>query len=62
MPAPAPTPDRPDAALIAYEAELEALVVEWETLDDAWPKGRTAMALLALGAEGDGALIIAGTE
>ncbi len=43
MPTPAPTPEHPDAALIAYEAELEALVVEWNGLDDAWPKGRTAM-------------------
>lgn len=43
MPAPAPTPDHPDAALIGCEAELEALVIEWQLLDDAWPKGRTAM-------------------
>ena len=40
-PATAPTPDHPDAALLAYEAELEALVVEWQILDDAWP-GRGA--------------------
>ena len=38
-----PTPDHPDADLIAYEAELEALVVEWQGLDEAWPKRRTPM-------------------
>jgi hypothetical protein len=35
MSAPAPTPEHPDAALIASEAELEALVIEWNALDDA---------------------------
>ena len=33
----------PDAALIAHEAELEALVLEWQQLDAAWPKGKTPM-------------------
>ncbi len=47
MPAPAPTPDHPDAALIAWEAEIKALVIECNALDDAWPKGRTAKELLA---------------
>ena len=50
---PAPTldtvTDNPDAALLAWEAELEALMVEWADLDDAWPKGKTAMERYEIG-------------
>ncbi len=46
---PAPTPDHPDAALVAWEAELEALVIEWGDLDDVWPKGKTAMERYEIG-------------
>ena len=43
MPATVPTADSLDAALLAYEAEFEALVLEWQQLDAAWPKGKTPM-------------------
>ena len=51
MPSPAPKPatDHPDAALVAWEAELERLMIEWAGLDDAWPKGRTAMERYEIG-------------
>ena len=63
MPAPGPTPDHPDAALIAYEAELEALVVERQELDEAWPKGKTPMARWQIGRRHEECLIrIAETE
>jgi predicted hotdog family 3-hydroxylacyl-ACP dehydratase len=42
MPAPAPTPEHPDDALIAYEAELEALVIEWNALAVAAKAGLAA--------------------
>ncbi len=48
MPATAPTPEHPDAALLAYEAELEALVIEWQELDAAWPRGKTARGYVLL--------------
>ena len=44
-----PEPNHPDAALLAWETELEALMIEWAELDDAWPKGRTAMERYEIG-------------
>ena len=51
MPAPTPTPvtNHPDADLVAWKAELEAVMIEWAELDDAWPKGRTAMERYEIG-------------
>ena len=53
MPAPAPTPvtvtDHTDTALVAWEAKLEALIIEWGALDDAWPNGRTEAARHEIG-------------
>ena len=50
---PAPTPesvtDRPDDALVAWESQLESLVIKWGALDDAWPNGRTEAARHEIG-------------
>ena len=32
------------AALLAWEAQLEGLVIKWAALDDAWPNGSTEAA------------------
>ena len=36
-------PEHPDADLLAWEAELDRLVVEHAKLEAAWPKGETAV-------------------
>ena len=33
----------PDADLLSWGAELDELILEWQALDEAWPKGKTAM-------------------
>ena len=50
---PAPTPetvtDSPDAALVAWESKLDALIIEWAALDEAWPNGSTEAARHEIG-------------
>ena len=52
-----PAPDtHPDAALLAMEGELERLLMRWEDLRAAWPKGRTAVERARLGRKVDDTL------
>ena len=55
MPA-VPTSNHPDADLLALELELEYLLVRWEDLRAAWPKGRTAVERARIGREVDDTL------
>jgi hypothetical protein len=68
MPVPEPTLDHPDAARIGYEPE--PLVVEWNALDVAWPKGKTPIERWQIGRRHEACLgriaefeeLIAGTD